>query len=177
MSDAVLLGQQPILWSHDGKDYHLAVADLDLELLFQAIHERWARNRIEAMAGGISEEAHRLNLSVFLEQLEMNRFAFMGRLSLGFLISDHGMAEYIQLLSQKGQRDHGGAVLSMAQMRGWQRHQKAVWDDLTEKVVRRDLPNLLAPEQGQPQPQQQPAGTQPITFTESSSPPSQDAPG
>ena len=75
MSDARI--PSPLVWSHGGKDYPLAIPDFDLELLFQSIHERWTRNRVEAMVGGISEEAHRQNLAMFLEQVATNHPTFV----------------------------------------------------------------------------------------------------
>lgn len=168
MSDASLLGS-PLVWSHEGKEYHLAVPDFDLELLFQSIHERWARNRIEAMAGGISEDAHRQNLALFVEQVSTNHFAFMGRLSLAFVTTDQGMMEYLQLLSQKGQKEKGGPVLSMPMLRSLRRQRAEAWNDLTRQVLTRDFPIFqLAPVASTPE-------QEPTTGT--SSPSSADTPG
>jgi hypothetical protein len=145
MSDANLLGA-PLVWSHEGKDYHLGVPDFDLELLFQSIHERWACNRIEALAGGVSEDAHRASLALFVEQVSTNHFAFMARLSLAFITTDHGMAEYLQLISQKGQKERGGPVLTLEFLRRLRRQKAEAWNDLTRQVLLRDFPIFqLAP--------------------------------
>lgn len=164
MSDARI--PSPLVWSHGGKDYPLAIPDFDLELLFQSIHERWTRNRVEAMVGGISEEAHRQNLAMFLEQVATNHFAFMGRLSLAFVTTDHGMMEYIRLLSQKGQNEQGGPLLDVHFLRQLKRQTPEAWDDLAGQVLRRDFQVFLtAPvEVSRPTPEQEPS-------TSSSSPP------
>lgn len=159
MNGPDVLACAPTPFEHAGKTYHLARPDHELELLFQARHEAWARNRIEATAALVGEKAYRADLESFGTRRDANRFAFGSPLSMAFLLSDDGMAEYVLLLSQKGQKEGGGALFGKAQLVKLRRQDEPEWERLTDAVVRRDFPNLLPATAPPSRPPETPAST------------------
>lgn len=161
----------PLDFDLGDKTYPLACPDHELELYFQARHEAWARNRIEAAAGLVGERAHRTDVEVFASQRASNRFAFGGPLSMAFVLSDEGMAEYLLLLSQKGQKEKGGGAFSKASLRQLKRETPAEWDRLVGLVLGRDFPNVMAGTGPSPAPET------PTSTTSGSSSSSAESPG
>lgn len=161
MSAAEVIAQAPTPFEYEKKTYQLGVADYDLELYLQARHEAWARNRIEAAAGQISDHAYRADCEVFATQRAGNLFAFGTPLSLAWVLSDEGMAEYVVLLSQKGKKEKGGPAFGADELRRMRKEDAASWDRLVRLVVGRDFPNVRLPA---PAP-----ATPPDTTSESSS--------
>lgn len=127
------------------QSYPLARADHELELYYQARHEAWARNRIEATRGMVGDAAYRADCETFAQRRDGNRFAFGSQLSLAWLTSDEGMIEYVLLLSQKGKKEKGGAAFTQQQLRRMKKDEPAEWERLTRAVLERDFPFLLTP--------------------------------
>lgn len=159
MSDAALLNPQATPWEYQGKSYLLAVCDLDTELLFQALHERWARNRVEVSRGGVDPAVYAADVDAYNRMRAVNDFAFGGDLSLRFVATPQGMAEYVLLLLQKGQKE-GGAEPSPKLVRALFRADVPAWLDLQRAVIGRDFPNqLVAPGSSSPAPAAPPPST------------------
>lgn len=148
MSDDTLLNPQPVFLSRpSGKPWTFAPVDLDLELRFQAEHQRWARNQIETMRDGISPQAYDADCTRFVKMLSVNAFAFGGNESFLFILSDFGLTLYLSLLAAKA-GCHAANVKALNQLR---RTERDAWDRLQEDVMRRDFPNRLAPRDGRPE--------------------------
>lgn len=145
---AEVLAQAPAPFEWRGRTYNLGVADYELELYLQARHEAWARNRLEATAGQISDHAYRTDCEVFAGRRDGNLFAFGSPLSMTWLLSDEGMSEYLVLLTQKGQKEAGGAAFTKDDLRRVRREEPAAWERLVRLVVGRDFPNVKLPEPG-----------------------------
>jgi len=137
MNNNDLLAAAPLEFECAAGTFALAVPDHELELLFQARHEAWARNRIEATKALVSAEAYQADVEVFASRRDSNRFAYAGPLSLSWLLSDAGMVEYVLLLAQKaGKSPRRETLFAMkkADPDDWQR--------LIDVVLRRDFPKV-----------------------------------
>jgi hypothetical protein len=99
-SDADILHPQPIEWAFDGGTYRLKPRDIDDELMFQSWHSAWAIEGLDATRGHIGEEAWERRSRIQQEEIDSNRFAFGGGMSLRFLTTPEGMARYIVILSR-----------------------------------------------------------------------------
>lgn len=143
MSDADLLDPQPIEFQPlpGGKTWAFAVCDLATELLYQSRHQAWARNQFEAMRGSVSAQSHEADLDRFVQQVSANRFAFGGPLSLAFLLSSEGAAEYLALLASKA----GCKAASKSAIEALRRRDKGSYDAMLLQVLRRDFPNHWPP--------------------------------
>jgi len=143
MSDANL-AQRPVEWIYRGRMFLLGHTDLDLELFFQTVHERWARNRLEARRKGITDDAFRADLEMLEDRIDSNRFAFGTTLSMRWLLSPAGIVEYLLLKIQKGQTQ-GGEPIMRQDLVTLQRDDPDAWNALVDQVLRNDFPNLTAP--------------------------------
>lgn len=143
MNDAAILGRVPLAWSYQDRTYNLAVPDLNAELIFQARHEAWTRNRIEATRAMVSAESHLADIKMHGERVASNQFAFGGKLSTLWLCSDMGMVEYLTLISELGAKENGGPALTRSLLDSLRQKDPVVWDDLCGRILRRDFPNLL----------------------------------
>lgn len=148
MSDASFLAPQPYLWEHQGKTYAFAVPDLELELIYQAEHEAWARNRLEATRGKVDRDVHAADVARHVEMVAANRFAFRGPLSMSFLGSEAGLVEYLLLLGLKGGRERPTREF----LRGLARSDRTAWGRLVDEVLARDFPEALATPPATPAP-------------------------
>lgn len=149
-------------FEYHGKTYNLGVADYELELYYQARHEAWVRNRIEATSGMVSADVHRTDVDAFARQRAGNLFAFRSQLSMQWLLSDEGFSEYVALLSGKGKKEQGGALFTRETLRMMRKEDRPEWDRLVKVIVGRDFPNLMGPASSEEQ-------TPPLTTNESSS--------
>ena len=145
MTDPEVLAQTPTAFDWQGRTYQIGVADYEAELFFQARHEAWTRNRIEATAGMVNDNVHRADVDAFARQRAGNLFAFEGQLSMQWLLSDEGFAEYLVILTGKGKKERGGHVMSRDDVRRMKKTDREVHDRLVRLVLGRDFPNLLAP--------------------------------
>lgn len=136
MSDTNFLDPRPIEWSYNNKTYTLGVTDIDAELRFQAIHERWALNRLEVLQAGVSSASAQAAMDRYVNHLEANRFAFGSNLSLQFLTSDVGTIEYLVLLSAMKK-----TPIPRATLQHLARRERKIFNDLANQVLERDFPN------------------------------------
>lgn len=147
MSDAQMLLQQPTTFTAGDLSLSLAVCDLEVELLVQAEHEAWARNRLEATRGKVGNAVYQADVGRMVEAIAANRFAFGGSLSIDWLSSSVGEVEYVLLLAQKAKTEAKvKQSVSREQLRKAQRGDKAGWVKAMEVLFRRDFPNLMPPE-------------------------------
>jgi hypothetical protein len=141
MSDADLLLDEAVEFPREGEQpWAFAACDLETELRFQAEHQRWARNQLETMKAGVAAAAYHAALDVHVEHVEGNRFAFGGGLSLAFLTTDQGLAEYLILLAGKA----NCRAVTREKLAALRRRDRPAWDELAGRVLRRDFPNLFA---------------------------------
>lgn len=148
--DANRLGRITLSWEHDGVKYPIAPPDLDVELIFQSLHEAWAINQLEARKSRIGKEAYRELSAQQADALDGNAFAFGGDKSFRFLVSNLGMAEYFGLLMDRA----GGPVMAKTKLLALARsgdeapasEEALAWGRLWKPVMRRDHPNRFAPE-------------------------------
>ena len=145
MTDPEVLAQTPTAFEWQGKTYQIGVADYEAELFFQARHEAWTRNRIEATAALTAEAVYRGDVDSFARMRAGNLFAFGGPLSLQWLLSDEGFAEYLVILTGKGKKERGGHVLGTQDVRRMKKTDAAAHDRLVKLVLGRDFPNPMAP--------------------------------
>jgi len=160
MSDTAL-APRAVPWEYQGKGYLLGHTDLDLELLFQTAHERWARNRLEARREGLPEDVYFADLSAYHDQTAGNAFAFGGPLSLRFLATTAGQVEYLLLKLQKGAAA-GGERATRDFLLGLLRDDRAAWDRLVGEVLARDFPlvfRVALPSAGQATPSRSTGGS------------------
>jgi hypothetical protein len=143
-----MLAKPVAKWKRDGKEYAFSACDNDVELLFQACHEAWACERLEARRGKIGELAYRSHLERLGHALDANRFAFGGPLSKEWLVSKAGMVEYALLLTGKaGVSGEGKGATRAVLEKAAADSEQADWDRLWAALMRRDFPNLLGPEE------------------------------
>ena len=134
-----------------GQPVALAERDIDAELILQTRHESWASARLEARRAMIGERAFQSQLDRLGHAMDANRFAFGGPLSLEWLTTRAGMAEYVLLLSQKAQAEGHGPAIGRERLLALARAGGAEWEQLYEQVLRRDFPFLLPAEEATPQ--------------------------
>ena len=138
MSDSELLlppGDTPLCW----RDVEIPRPDLGDELRFQAQHEAWARNRLEATKALVGPAAYQADLAALGEARDSNEFAFGGRRSVRFVLSPAGLARYIELLAGKGK----GRRPKAEELEQLARSDRAAWGELLDLVVSRDFPWLV----------------------------------
>ncbi len=143
MSDTTFAGKASP-WTYQGKDYLLGATDLELELVFQAAHEAWARQRIEATREKVGDRLYTLDVDRFGERRDANRFAFGGPLCLQWLCTPAGQLEYLFLKLQKGASE-GGERISRTQLQTIQREDNKAWDALANEVLQREFPLVFGP--------------------------------
>lgn len=144
---------QPILWAVGDVTYQVSACDLDVELVFQAEHEAWARSRLEGRKGSIPPAAWQADHAALLEAMNANAFAFGSSLSLRYLTSSRGMVHYVYLLCQRGAAKDGGArPKGLQAIEAIARAAGPEWDAIVSEVLQRDFPFLLSPRQATPAP-------------------------
>ena len=154
MSDAAMIGNAPFRWEHKDAVYEFAATDLEVELMFQSLHEAWARARLEATKGRIGEEAWTMDHARHVENVSANQFAMGGRLSMMFLFTTAGFAEYATLKWQKQvagkgpQKDKVNAPF----LHALAKNNAADFESLRTGMLRHDFPNLFAPVEGATKP-------------------------